>query len=124
MKGAALAPDGSVILAGYTMGIWEGTRNAGSTGSSTSSSSRTADFAAVRLAGDDGTELWRWQVKPETGFVGQSRRTRLICIDIAWEKPSHKPRICDGGSHPISERCDREVVDEQASEGGVAVAFV
>lgn len=41
--------DGSVILAGYTRGVWD------------SDSSGGVDFAAVKLD-KSGVELWRWQV--------------------------------------------------------------
>lgn len=50
MTAAAVAQDGSIILAGSTAGDWNG------------SIVGTRDFAAVRLD-VDGTELWRWQVR-------------------------------------------------------------
>ena len=45
----ATRKDGSVLLAGYTWGDWNGT-NAGG-----------RDFAACQLDAN-GTEIWRWQV--------------------------------------------------------------
>ena len=45
----AVADDGSIFLAGYTLGNWTGT-NLGA-----------RDFAACKLDGN-GTLLWKWQV--------------------------------------------------------------
>lgn len=44
-----LTPDGSIVLAGYTRGDWDG-QNAGE-----------ADFAAIKLDAE-GNEIWRLQV--------------------------------------------------------------
>lgn len=46
---ARARPDGSIILAGYTDGDWDGEVVG------------LSDFAAVALD-EDGVELWRWQV--------------------------------------------------------------
>ena len=48
-----MADDGSVIMAGYTYGDWDGV-NAGS-----------ADFVAVKLDAA-GEEVWVWQVRSRT----------------------------------------------------------
>lgn len=54
MFGAAILPDDSVVISGYSEGDWAQTNAGGS------------DFCAARL-GADGTEIWRWQVR--TRFV-------------------------------------------------------
>lgn len=50
MFGAAMASDGSVLLAGYTDGVW-GESNSGG-----------LDFAVVKLSGDGEVE-WKRQVR-------------------------------------------------------------
>lgn len=50
-RGLAIADDGSILLAGYTTGDWDG-ENAG-----------LQDFAAVKLD-SYSNESWRWQVSP------------------------------------------------------------
>lgn len=50
METAAVASDDTVILTGFSEGVWDGA-NAGG-----------FDFVAVKLDVSDGTELWRWQV--------------------------------------------------------------
>lgn len=46
-----MAEDGSIVLAGYTVGSWDGSEaNAGE-----------EDFVVVKLD-KDGNELWHWQV--------------------------------------------------------------
>ena len=49
LKGVAVQADGSILLAGYTAGDWDGI-NAGA-----------SEFIMVALS-VDGEELWRWQV--------------------------------------------------------------
>lgn len=49
MYGVAALNGGSVVLAGYSEGDWDGVSSGGQ------------DFAAVELD-SDGTVLWRWQV--------------------------------------------------------------
>lgn len=51
LAGAAVGDDGSIVLAGYTNGIWD---EIGFTNDD-------SDFAAVKLRAD-GAEVWRWQV--------------------------------------------------------------
>lgn len=55
LEGVAIQSDGTILLAGYTAGSWDGS-NAGS-----SEAFSPKDFAAVMLAAN-GTELWRYQV--------------------------------------------------------------
>ena len=50
LKGVAIQADGSILLAGYTEGDWDG------------ESAGERDFIMVALSAD-GEELWRWQVK-------------------------------------------------------------
>lgn len=57
LTAAGIEGDGSVILMGYTEGIWSGDR-AGS----------VADFAAVKLDAA-GKQLWAWQVRCSVLFV-------------------------------------------------------
>lgn len=58
--GIVAGDDGSVVLAGYTLGVWG------------FESSGDADFAAVKLD-ENGIEVWRWQV------------IRLLCADYCEE---------------------------------------
>lgn len=51
METAAVGSDGSVVLTGFSEGVWDDGANAGG-----------FDFVAVKLDASDGTELWRWQV--------------------------------------------------------------
>lgn len=74
-----MADDGSIFLAGYTEGDWEGV-NAGD-----------ADFAAVNLH-TRGSELWRYQVGmthaiEHTGQV-YAAKTKRDCICANSLKPS------------------------------------
>lgn len=56
-----MAVNGSVVMAGYTSGDWDGEVHAGGD-----------DFAAVKLDAD-GNEVWRWQVGSHpTGMVQQT----------------------------------------------------
>lgn len=57
---AAMAPDGSVVLAGMTSGVWNGKYAGGH-----------SDFAAVKL-GATGKEEWRWQARQEIIFGDRS----------------------------------------------------
>lgn len=50
LNASVMVTDGSVVLAGWTLGNWDGT-NAGS-----------YDCAAVKLD-VDGNVLWKWQVR-------------------------------------------------------------
>lgn len=47
---SAARADGSIVLAGYTTGDWDG------------AAAGITDFAAVAVD-EDGEELWRWQVR-------------------------------------------------------------
>lgn len=49
MREVQVQADGSILLAGYTAGDWDGV-NAGGW-----------DFAMVALTADGQEELWRWQ---------------------------------------------------------------
>lgn len=55
LEGVAVQSDGTILLAGYTSGDWDGLNAGGTLGS-------PRDFAAVMLAAN-GTELWRYQVR-------------------------------------------------------------
>lgn len=48
--------DGTIVLGGYTGGLWSGSDSDGT------------EFAIVALS-DDGEELWRWQVTGETTYI-------------------------------------------------------
>lgn len=63
---SAARADGSIVLAGWTDGDWEGELVG------------TLDFAALALD-EDGAELWRWQVRNACGrpwpACGATRRS-------------------------------------------------
>lgn len=52
LYGAAARADGSVVLTGWTSGDWGGAL----------SGDADLDFIALAL-GENGTEIWRWQVQ-------------------------------------------------------------
>lgn len=58
MKAVAALEDGSVVVAGYVNGTWNGVASSG-----------LGDFAAVKLD-SDGTTQWSWRVSrhPETSY--------------------------------------------------------
>lgn len=51
---AVATSDGSIVLAGHTLGDWDGVNEGGE-----------GDFIAVKID-TDGRELWRWQVCERT----------------------------------------------------------
>lgn len=59
--------DGAIVLAGYSTGTW-GESNVGD-----------EDFVVIKLDGEEGSELWRWQVQNPLGAeFGVWARLRVL----------------------------------------------
>lgn len=72
MKAVAALEDGSVVVAGYVNGTWNGVASLG-----------LGDFAAVKLD-SEGTKQWSWRVSghPETSCSVTDKTTvlRTRCV--------------------------------------------